>query len=60
LRLIFVCLELSFVWLVYFLFGLVTAYEVPIWRTALMVIVVDRCVGFISSIAQERRKRLDD
>ena len=54
------CLELGFVWLVYFGFGLTTSYNMPIWLTALLVIVVDRTVTFITDYAKNRRDRLRD
>ena len=58
LRVGILCLELGFVWLVYFGFGLATSYEMPIWLTALLVIAVDRTVTFISNTAKDRRDRL--
>ena len=51
LRLIILCLELGFVWFVYYLFGWATTYELPIWLTALLVLGVDRLVGLISMLA---------
>ncbi|MDX8353167.1 hypothetical protein SLH47_12390 [Cognatiyoonia sp. IB215182] len=52
------CLELTFLWLVYYAFGLATTYDIPIWATALLVIIVDRIVTFITSSAKRRRDRL--
>ncbi|MEL6572839.1 MAG: hypothetical protein AAFQ64_14330 [Pseudomonadota bacterium] len=54
------CLELGFVWLVYFGFGLATAHNMPIWLTALLVIGVDRTVTFITDYAKRRRDGLKD
>lgn len=54
------CLELGFVWLVYFGFGLATSYNMPIWLTALLVILVDRTVTFITDYAKRRRDGLKD
>uniref|UniRef100_A0AAN0MDX1 Uncharacterized protein n=1 Tax=Yoonia rhodophyticola TaxID=3137370 RepID=A0AAN0MDX1_9RHOB len=45
-------------WLVYFVFGMVTRYEIPIWATALLVIIVDRTVTFITTSAADKRSRL--
>ena len=55
---ILVCLELGFVWLVYYGFGLATTYEMPIWLTALLVIIVDRTVTLITTTAKARRDKL--
>ena len=57
-RVMILCLELGFVWLVYFGFGLATSLEIPIWATAMLVIAVDRTVTFISTFGKERRDRL--
>lgn len=56
--LIIITLELTFVWLVYYIFGLATAHHMPIWLTALLVLLVDRSVNFITTHAQKRRDRL--
>jgi hypothetical protein len=58
LRSVILCLELGFVWLVYYLFGLATAMNLPIWMTALLVVLVDRLVSWISGVAQTRRTGL--
>ncbi|MCY4180929.1 MAG: hypothetical protein OXC60_06200 [Litoreibacter sp.] len=55
---ILLCLELLFVWLVYFAFGVATEYELPIWLTALLVILVDRTVTSITAFAKRKRARL--
>ena len=60
MRLIVVMIELSFVWLISSVFGLATAYDLPIWLTALLVVLVDRFVSLVSKAAQSRRARLDE
>lgn len=52
------CLELGFVWLVYFVYGLAADHDMPIWLTAFMVLMVDRIVTFITTKAQEKRERI--
>jgi len=52
------CLELGFVWLVYFGFGVATTHNMPIWLTAFLVIAVDRTVNFITTYAKRKRDRL--
>ncbi|WP_298361171.1 hypothetical protein [uncultured Litoreibacter sp.] len=58
MSIIIVCLELLFVWLVYFAFGVATEHNLPIWLTALLVIIIDRTVTSITSLARRRRDRL--
>ena len=60
MKLVILILELSFVWLVYFAFGVATEYDMPVWLTALLVIFVDRTVTFITTFAQSRRARMQD
>lgn len=52
------CLELGFIWLVYFGFGLATTFQIPIWLTAFLVMLVDRTVSFITTYANTRRDQL--
>ena len=58
MRLVVLTLELGFVWLIYYLFGLAMAFDLPIWLTAFLVLIVDRLVGRISDTAKSKRKRL--
>jgi len=57
-RIIILCLELGFVWLIYFGFGIATSHDMPVWLTAFMVLMVDRTVTFITTHAKDRRDRL--
>lgn len=57
-RVIFVCLELGLVWLIYFGFGLATSHDMPVWLTAFMVVMVDRTVTFITTLSKDQRDRL--
>jgi len=52
--------ELGVIWLIYYGFGLISTYEMPIWATALLVIAVDRTTSTITDIATKRRERLQD
>ncbi len=52
------CLELVFVWLVYFIFGLVADYDMPVWLTAMVVVLVDRIIGLISAHAARKRSAI--
>ena len=58
MRLILCVIELGLVWLIYYLLALATSYELPFWLTALLVLVVDRCVGFIAATAKTNRAHL--
>ena len=60
IRLGILCFELGFVWLIYFCFGLAAKYDMPVWLTTTLIIVVDRLVSFITSHADARRRRLAD
>lgn len=57
-QVVVLCLELGFVWLVYVLFGLVAYYDMPVWLTAMMVVIVDRLVSAITTQAQRKREAL--
>ncbi|MEO0918576.1 MAG: hypothetical protein AAFY31_16620 [Pseudomonadota bacterium] len=37
--------ELLLVWFIYFCFGLLTQYDLPIWAVAGLVVIVDRLVA---------------
>lgn len=52
------CLELGVIWLVYYVFGLMAAQDMPIWLMAFLVLLVDRTVSQITTVATERRRRL--
>ena len=56
-RVILLCLELGFVWLVYFAYGVVSAHEMPVWMTTTLVIFVDRAASSITSIAETQRQQ---
>lgn len=58
LRLIVLCFELGFIWLVYYIYGIAAAHEMPLWLTTSLVIVVDRITTFITSQANNRKQRL--
>lgn len=45
IRLILTVVELLLVWFIYYCFGLLTQYDLPIWLVALMVMMVDRLVA---------------
>ena len=54
------CLELGVIWLIYYGFGLISTYDMPVWATALLVIVVDRATSKITEVASRRREGLQD
>ena len=58
MRLSIVCLELGFIWLVYYAYGVATAHDMSIWLTTTLVIAVDRIVTWITTAAERRRRRL--
>ncbi len=56
-RIILLCLELGFVWLVYFAYGIVSTHDMPVWMTTTLVIFVDRAASSITSIAETQRQQ---
>ncbi len=58
MRLAILCVELMVIWLIYFWFGFVTTYDMPLWMTTFMVIIVDRLTNLITDFANRRRIRL--
>ncbi|WP_299143845.1 hypothetical protein [uncultured Tateyamaria sp.] len=58
MRLSILCAELAVIWLIYFLFGVATHYDMPIWLTTFLVIAVDRATGFITTIATRKGTRI--
>lgn len=51
-------IELAIIWLVYFWFGFVTAYDMPLWMTTFLVIMVDRTTTAITNIAMRKRTHI--
>ena len=58
MRLGVLCIELAIIWFIYYLFGVATTYDMPLWLTTFLVIFVDRITTFITSLATSRRSRL--
>lgn len=60
MRLILLSLELGFVWLVYYLFALSTTLSLPMWLTAILVVIVDRIVTYITTMSAAQKERIED
>jgi hypothetical protein len=58
MRVTILCGELAIIWLIYFSFGFITTYDMPLWMTTFMVITVDRLTNLIADFASRRRTRL--
>lgn len=56
-RILILCLELGLIWLVYLSFGYLAAFELPLWLSTLLLIVVDRATDAITSHANRHRDR---
>jgi len=54
------CVELGIIWLIYYGFGVISTYNMPIWATAILVILVDRTTSHIKDLAARRRDKLQD
>ena len=48
-RVLILCIELFFVWLAYYGLGLATSYEIPLGLAAVLVVITDRFIGFVSA-----------
>ncbi len=60
MRLGVLCIELAVIWLIYYLFGVATTYDMPIWLTTFLVIIVDRATTFITTLATRKRIQLPE
>lgn len=58
MRVTVLCVELAIIWLIYFSFGFITTYDMPLWMTTFMVITVDRLTNLITDFANRRRTDL--
>lgn len=58
-RLIILCVELAAIWLIYLGFGWLAAFEMPLWLSTFIVILVDRVTGAVADLAQRRRDALE-
>ena len=55
-RLILIWFELGSVWTLYLFLTWISAFELPIWAIASLVLVVDRLITYINRASQHRQR----